>query len=167
MDKNITALIDGLQLKAHPEGGYFKETYRSQESIPKNALPQRFNNHRSFGTSIYFLLEQNNFSAFHRIKSDEIWHFYVGDTLHIHIISEAGAYQLIQLGNHIHNGETFQAMVPAGSWFASEIAQPGHYALVGCTVAPGFDFADFELAKKETLVGLFPNHELLINRLCR
>ena len=118
-------------------------------------------------TAIYFLLEKNNFSAFHRIKSDECWHFYTGDSLLIHVLNVEGEYQLIKLGADILKGEVFQAVVPAGAWFASETNDNGLYSFVGCTVAPGFDFADFELASAEQLTADFPTQEQLIKRLCR
>lgn len=151
----------------HPEGGYYKETYRSSELITRTTLPLRFVGDRSFSTAIYFLLEKGNFSGFHKIKSDECWHFYAGQTLLIHVLHCNGAVQLIQLGSDIHNDEVFQAMVPAGCWFASEPAANSEFSFVGCTVAPGFDFADFELAKVEELVNDFPQHETFIKRLCR
>lgn len=163
----VTELVKRFQLLPHPEGGYYKENYRSEETISHNALPQRFSSSRQFSTAIYFLLEQGNFSAFHRIQSDECWHFYAGQTLHVHVIHPNGQYELLKLGNDLAKGESFQSVVPAGSWFASETAEGGSFSFVGCTVAPGFDFADFELAKAEELVQQFPSMEILIRRLCR
>ena len=104
----------------------------------------------SFSTAIYFLLQRGDFSAFHRIKSDECWHFYEGKTIIIHVINEAGEYAVIYLGRSIEKGEVYQAVVPAGAWFASEPGPGTDYALVGCTVAPGFDFRDFEMADKKS-----------------
>lgn len=161
------ALISFYGLQAHPEGGYFKETYRSAESIPNDGLPERFNDNRSFSTAIYFLLDGDNFSAFHRIKSDELWHFYSGIALNIYVIDKDGKLEIIRLGNNIQNGEVFQAVVPAGCWFASEPSSKQGSSFVGCTVAPGFDFADFELAEKEPLSKIFPQHASTIHRLCR
>jgi len=165
----ITAksLIEKYQLLPHPEGGYFKETYRSEEFIAHQALPSRFTDKRNFSTAIYFLLEQGNFSAFHKIKSDECWHFYAGQTLLVHIITTEGVLQTIHLGNNILAGEVFQFVVPANCWFASEPATNTQFSFVGCTVAPGFDFADFELANAVTLTQLYPQHENIIKRLCR
>lgn len=151
----------------HPEGGYYKETYRSEEVIAHNALPQRFVGDRNFSTAIYFLLQQGVFSGFHRIQSDECWHFYAGQTLLVYVLHSDGELQIIKLGNDIVNGEVFQAIVPAGCWFASEPAPNTDYSFVGCTVAPGFDFTDFELATAEELVKDFPQQEELIKRLCR
>ncbi len=167
MQHTVRELVEKFQLVPHPEGGFYKEMYRSQEVIDKASLPDRFLGDRHFATAIYFLLEKNNFSAFHRIQSDECWHFYAGQTLHVHVIHLNGEYEKIALGNNINQGETFQAMVPAGSWFASETAPGSDFSFVGCTVAPGFDFADFELAKAEELTAAFPNFAVLIGRLCR
>lgn len=158
-------LIQSYGLSAHPEGGYYKETYRSGEVISQDALPHRFGGSRLFSTAIYFLLLKGNFSAFHRIKSDECWHFYEGDALLIHVLDPQQGYSLIRLGRDVQAGEVYQAVVPAGCWFASETQ--GAYSLVGCTVAPGFDFADFELAQARTLAEAYPVQELLVRRLCR
>lgn len=144
--------IDKLDLSAHPEGGWFKEVYRSKETIQKEALPERFTGNRNISTSIYYLLERGDFSAFHRIKSDELWHFYDGQDLEIIEINTSG-----ELIKHRLGLETFpQIMIPAGSWFA---ARPtGLFALVGCTVSPGFDFEDFEMGNRDWLLKQFPQH---------
>jgi predicted cupin superfamily sugar epimerase len=167
MQFTVTGLVERFGLLPHPEGGFYKETYRSEEIIKNDALPGRFPGDRNFSTAIYFLLEQGNFSAFHRIKSDECWHFYAGQSLHVHVIHPNGKYELIRLGNDIAAGETFQAVVPAACWFASETADGGRFSFVGCTVAPGFDFSDFELADGKDLSAEFPQFEKLIARLCR
>lgn len=159
--------INHLNLQPHPEGGYFKETYRAFESIPVNGLPKRFDGERSFSTAIYYLLQQGGFSAFHRIKSDECWHFYAGQTLLIHIIETDGKYLCVKLGTNLNAGETFQFVVPATAWFAAEPAPKSTFALTGCTVAPGFDFTDFELADKNNLLSAFPQHSDVISRLCK
>lgn len=166
MQNPVQLLVTQFQLLPHPEGGFYKETYRSAELINEHALPDRFAGNRHFSTAIYFLLEQGNFSAFHRIQSDELWHFYAGDPLQVHILTPEGSYTKIQLGNK-GDEPCFQAMVPAGSWFASETAPGGSYSFVGCTVAPGFDFADFELAGAAALMAIYPDHAELIGRLCR
>jgi len=165
MQYTVKELVEKFDLIPHPEGGYYKEIYRSKESISQEALPARFTGDRNFSTAIYFLLEHGNFSAFHRIQSDECWHFYAGQTLHVHVIHPDGKYELIKLGNDFTNEETFQAIVPAGSWFASETAPGGEFSFVGCTVSPGFDFADFELAKGEELSEQFREYDALIKRL--
>ena len=159
--------IEQLQLQPHPEGGYYKESYRSAMNIAASCLPKDIGGDRSCSTAIYFLLRQGDFSAFHRIKSDECWHFYEGGTLLIHVLHENGEYHCVRLGRNIQEGEMFQFVVPAGAWFASEPAGSSFFALVGCTVAPGFDFADFEMAIKENLLQQFPGLESLITRLCK
>lgn len=159
--------IKHLQLQPHPEGGFFKETYRSEGIITLPCLPAPFNAERNYSTAIYFLLQQGDFSAFHRISSDECWHFYEGDSLLIHVIDEEGKYSYIRLGRKIHEGELFQFVVPAQCWFASEPAPGTEFTLVGCTVAPGFDFADFEMADEENLLKEYPQHASVIQRLCR
>lgn len=159
--------ITNLNLQPHPEGGYFRETYRAAESIASEALPNRFSGNRSFSTAIYYLLQKGDYSAFHRINSDECWHFYAGKTLLIHIIENDGKYYVVKLGADINAGETFQFVVPAEAWFAAEPAENTVFTLVGCTVAPGFDFADFEMADKQFLLSAFPQHCNIITRLCR
>lgn len=151
----------------HPEGGYYKETYRSTEGVLKASLPDRFGGDRSFCTGIYFLLQKGEFSAFHRIKSDEMWHFYYGSPLNVYVINTKGKLEVLKLGDNFDKGEQFQAVVPAGSWFASAPADEGSFSLVGCTVSPGFDFADFAMAKKEDLIQQFPQHKEVISKYCR
>ena len=158
--------IEHLELMEHPEGGYYKESYRSAATITGLCLPG-FGGDRSFSTAIYFLLEQGDFSAFHRIKSDECWHFYDGGILLIHVLPPNGDYVCKRLGKNLGEGELLQFIVPAGAWFASEPAPGSSFSLVGCTVAPGFDFEDFEMAKEENLLQSYPGHEALIKRLCR
>lgn len=164
--KTASYWIEKYNLLPHPEGGHYAETYRSAESIKGNALPAHFTGDRAFSTGIYFLLEKIDFSAFHRIKSDEMWHFYAGDALDIFVIyPETGNLETIKLGSDPDNGEVFQAVVPAGAWFGSRPASGSNYALVGCTVSPGFDFADFEMAERETLLNTFSQHSILITEL--
>ena len=163
----VHQLIQQYNLQPHPEGGWYKETYKSGEYIIGSALPERFGGSRAFSTAIYFLLEQGNFSAFHRIKSDECWHFYAGDPLLIYVMQLNGKLDIIHLGNDIEKGQVFQFVVPANCWFASTPAPGSHFCFVGCTVAPGFDFTDFELAKASSLSALFPQHIAIIEELCR
>ena len=160
-------LINQYALQPHPEGGWYKETYKSTEYIPHAVLPERFSGTRVFSTAIYFLLEQVNFSAFHRIKADECWHFYAGDSLLIYVINKNGILDIIHLGKDIHEGQLFQYVVPANCWFASRPAPDSTFCFVGCTVAPGFDFADFELADARELSLLYPEHKEIIKELCR
>lgn len=160
--------IEHLALRPHPEGGYFRETYRAPESIPAAALPARFSGSRAFSTAIYFLLTRESFSAFHRIRSDEMWHFYDGNAVTLWVLDEdGGGLASVRLGSDPTRGEAPQAVVPAGAWFAAEIAAGGTFALVGCTVAPGFDFVDFELAERATLVARHPEHRDVVERLSR
>jgi hypothetical protein len=158
--------IDRLNLQPHPEGGYFRETYRAALTLPRSALPGHSGD-RTASTAIYFLLAGDQFSAFHRIRSDELWHFYAGSALIVHVIEPGGNHHQLLLGSNADQGEQFQAVVPAGCWFGSSLRQPDTYALVGCTVAPGFDFADFEMAKRETLAAQFSQHRNIIARLTR
>jgi predicted cupin superfamily sugar epimerase len=166
MQLSASYLVEKYQLTKHPEGGYYKETYKSELSIPGSALPNNFGGDRVCSTAIYFLLEQGHFSAFHKIKSDECWHFYAGQTLEVFVLNNDGILAIIRLGNDIENGEVFQYVVPANCWFASRPAANASFSFVGCTVAPGFDFRDFELATKQDLLLKFPQHEKMIEELC-
>ncbi|NQX84722.1 MAG: cupin domain-containing protein [Flavobacteriaceae bacterium] len=163
----LADLIETLGLQPHPEGGYYKETYRSKDIITKDALPHIFNGNRNYSTGIYYLLESEDFSAFHRINQDEMWHFYKGDALSLTMISDKGEVTTVKIGNAISKGEVPQALVPKGYWFAAKVEQPNSYALLGCTVAPGFDFKDFELAQRTKLIAQFPQHKDLITALTR
>ncbi len=163
----VLQLITQFNLQPHPEGGWYKETYKSEEQIASNALPQRFLGNRVFSTAIYFLLKKGNFSAFHRIKSDECWHFYAGQPLEVFIILPGGELSVVSLGKDIEKGQLFQYVVPANCWFASRPATESKFSFVGCTVAPGFDFADFELAKTNELIAVYPQHQTIITALCR
>jgi len=157
--------IKKLQLTQHVEGGAFRETYRSELTIPRTVLPLFFQGDRNASTTIYFLLASGQFSAFHRIAADEVWHFYFGDPLLVHEINHNGRLVTHLLGTNPEKGESFQTVIKAGSWFASVPAPGSEYALVGCTVAPGFDFEDFELADRATLSQQYPEHTELIKSL--
>jgi uncharacterized protein len=159
--------IKKLNLESHPEGGFYRQTYKADLVLPHQALPPTFTGPRPVSTAIYFLLEGKSFSAFHRLRSDELWHFYAGAPLVVHVIGESGEYSRILLGSDPDAGEELQAVVKAGCWFASHVADAKSFALVGCTVAPGFDFADFELAKREKLTRLYPQHRELIEKFTR
>jgi uncharacterized protein len=195
MNRDAAYWIRRLELLPHPEGGYYRQTYRSDLLLPKSVLPEEFSGTRAASTAIYFLLDENSFSAFHRLRSDEIWHFYFGRPLIVHIIDANGRYSEIRLGSDPEAGEVFQATVKAGCWFASQLAvraeallhpqskrqvkparqnesadekaSPEPFCLVGCTVAPGFDFEDFDLGKRDELVQLYPQHQALIESLTR
>ena len=160
-------LIQKYNLEPHSEGGWYKQTYKCNEQIAAEALPKRFIASRIFSTAIYFLLEKGNFSAFHRIKSDECWHFYAGDPLLIYIIELNGELKVISLGSDHEKGQSFQYVVPANCWFASRPAPGSEYCFVGCTVSPGFEFEDLELADATELSVMYPKHKSIIIELCR
>ena len=157
---NAKEWIDQLQLLPHPEGGYFKETYRSKEA----AAFEGFIGERSISTAIHFLLEGKDKSHFHRIQSDELWFFHEGSALEIFVLREE-KIEMITLGKNINESEQLQAIIPSGVWFGARIKDQVGYALVSCTVAPGFDFKDFELGKKKELIKLFPQHIKIIEEL--
>ncbi len=165
MNLEAQSIITRLDLQKHPEGGFFKEVYRSKESIPNSVLGTSFEGDRNYCTSIYFLLTSENFSAFHKINQDEIWHFYKGTCLHLHIITKDGTYHKVLIGNDLENGEVPQYVVKAGDWFAAEIPKDNSFAFVGCTVAPGFDFKDFVMPNRDELIAEFPNHKEIITQL--
>ena len=163
----MQSIIDQFELIPHPEGGFYKEVYRSKGIIPKNSIPEKFNGDRNYCTSIYFLLTSENFSAFHRIKQDEIWNFYEGSPLFVHVIDQNGTYHKHELGSDYSKGQVRQLVVPANLWFASSVKNEDGYSFVGCTVAPGFDFEDFEMAARDKLISDFPEIEKEIRSLTR
>lgn len=165
--KSINEIVKQLDLEAHPEGGFFKETYRSTGEVDTSSLPENYQSNRNYSTCIYFLLTSENFSAFHRIKQDEIWHFYKGSPISLHIISREGNYEKHMIGSNLERGEVPQFVVRGGDWFASEVETPERYALAGCTVSPGFDFEDFDLAKRDKMLFDYPEFGEVINRLTR
>ncbi len=163
----INKIIQSLNLQPHPEGGYYKETYRSKGHVDSDSLPQNIDGDRNYSTSIYYLLCSNDFSVFHRIKQDEVWHFYKGSSITIHMLTKTGAYKKQVVGNNISKEEQPQFVVEAGDWFAVTVNESDTYSLLGCTVSPGFDFADFELANKEEMLDQYPNYKGVINKLCK
>lgn len=165
--EEIESIVEKLNLLPHPEGGFYKEMYRSEAIISVDQLSPGFSGPRNFCTSIYFLLTSDNFSAFHRIKQDEVWHFYSGSPLTVHVIDKSGKYTAHEVGFDLENNIAPQLTVPAGCWFASSVSAENGYALVGCTVAPGFDFDDFELAERDELIAAYPEHKAIITRLTR
>jgi predicted cupin superfamily sugar epimerase len=158
--------VRALQLQPHPEGGYFREVYRAAGTIPAVALPRHFaGGDRAYSTSIYFLLRSGERSLLHQIASDEVWHFYAGSGLTIHMITPSGVYERLPLGINVEDGEQLQQVVPATAWFGATVNDPNTFSLVGCTVAPGFDFRDFRLASRHHLQQQFPQHHDLISQL--
>jgi len=158
-------IADKFKMMPHPEGGYFKEMYKSDEKILSGHLPERYGDERKFSTAIYFMLADNQFSALHRIKSDELWHFYSGSSLTIYVIDEKGNLSLIKLGVDFEKGDVPQAIVKRNYWFGAHVNEKNSYSFVGCTVAPGFHFDDFEMGDRKNLLKLFPQHEEVIIKL--
>jgi uncharacterized protein len=155
--------INKLKLHKHPEGGYFVETYKSEKFVNL----QGYNGSRHACTAIYYLLVGDQFSSFHRMKSDELWHFYAGSSLTLHMIETDGKLSEVRLGTDIDNGETFQAVVKAGTWFAASVNDQDSYSLVGCTVSPGFDYGDWDLGEMEALNKTYPQHKSIIEKYTR
>ncbi|MFO7654933.1 MAG: cupin domain-containing protein [Candidatus Krumholzibacteriia bacterium] len=175
MHPEAQKLIEDLRLQSHPEGGWFRETYRSGWEIPVPALPPGYDGPRALGTSILFLLAGDAVSRLHRLRGDEMWFHHAGGGLHLHLFWPAGPdtsfarHEELQLGLDGNRGQTPQVLVPGGCWFGATLADDGTgddgYALVGCSMAPGFDFADFALARPEVLRAAFPAERELIARL--
>lgn len=161
--KTAQYYIEKLELENHPEGGFYKEVYRDSIVYPPH---RNFSEDRNYSTSIYYLLEQGDRSAFHRIKSDEVWHHYDGGCIFIHYFVNQ---QLItkKLGKNLEEDEQPQITVPKNIWFAAEPAPHCSFALMGCTVAPGFDFKDFEMAIMADLEDELHKHQAIIDRLVR
>lgn len=159
MMKDAKYWIEKLQMTAHPEGGFYKETYRSKEQMKTQS------GKRNISTAIYFLLQDQQKSNFHKIKSDEQWFHHLGETLEISYIFENELHQIF-LGNNPENGEVLQATIPANTWFASRLKSGKGFGLVSCTVAPGFDFQDFEMAKKSDLLAQYPALKNIIEEMC-
>jgi uncharacterized protein len=163
LNEQVKYWIEKLNLRQHPEGGFFTEIYRSKRYVH---LPE-YDRPRSVCTAIYYLLIGDQFSFFHRIKSDEIWHFYSGSSLSLHIIEakdEKTRLMDIRLGSNIDNNETFQAVIKSGSWFAASIIDHDSYSLVGCTVSPGFEYRDWEIGQMQTLNRLYPQYKSVIEK---
>jgi predicted cupin superfamily sugar epimerase len=155
-------IVRALGLAPHPEGGFFRETFRA-EPLPFE-LPGRGS--RSASTSIYFLLAGDDFSAFHRVRSDEVWHHYLGAPLELHTLDDRDGHRVTRLGTRLERGERPQHVVVANAYQAARLAEPG-FALCGCTVTPGFDFQDFEMPTREVLTALFPDEGEIVASLTR
>lgn len=168
-DLSADQIIERLALRPHPEGGFYRETYRAAGVIGAEAWPGRIDGDRAVSTAIYFLLHGKQFSALHRLRCDEVWHFYLGAALEVVEISTDGSLVVTRMGPDLLAGEELQSAVPAGHWFGARLAEPrpGAFALVGCTVAPGFDFADLEMGRRDQLMASFPQHEAAIRSLTR
>ncbi len=153
--------IRALALVRHPEGGWFRETWRSAESVPPGALPARFPGARCLATSILYLLPAGERSHFHRLRADETWWHHDGGAMHLHLLGPDGAREVVV------GPESPQALVPHGTWFAAEPAPGADWALAGCGTTPGFEYEDFELADRGALLAEFPSHEALVLRFTR
>jgi predicted cupin superfamily sugar epimerase len=165
---DIEKLKQLLGLKPLPsEGGYYAESYRSTERLPREWLPQRYTSERSFGTAIYFLLTPDTFSAMHRLVSDEVYHFYLGDPVEFLCLREDGSGEIFTIGTDLDHGMRPQIAVPRGTWQGSRLRPGGEFALLGTTVAPGFEFADFELASRADLLQRYPSYAEMILKLTR
>jgi predicted cupin superfamily sugar epimerase len=160
MHEDARATIDRLGLEPHPEGGFYRETFRAPLVVGAHGGA------RSASTAIYFLLPSGTLSALHRVRSDEVWHHYHGDSVELHTIDPAGCHTVSLLGGALATGELPQRVVPAGVWQAA-VPLGGRFALCGCTVAPGFDFADFDMPDRPKLLDLFPAHRATIEKLTR
>jgi predicted cupin superfamily sugar epimerase len=156
----IKQIIKNYDMLSHPEGGWYKETYRSNDTTTINGLGTR-----NLMTSIYFLLESHQVSNFHIIKSDELWFSHSGSALTVHCIYPNGDYKKLHIGPDFEKGQTFQAVVPKGTIFGSSVDEPNTFSMVGCTVSPGFDFEDFKLFTQEELLDLYPQHSDIIKKL--
>jgi predicted cupin superfamily sugar epimerase len=167
MMNNSQYWIDKLSLIKHPEGGYYREIYRSpgKINVTGSASADNEKKERDLASSIYFLLPSDDVSCFHRLTSDELWYFHAGSGLTIYIIDAHGALNQIGLGLDADQGELPQVLVPRGSIFGAMVNQTDSYTLIGCMVAPGFDFHDFELLERKTLLKNYPEHQAIIRRL--
>ena len=157
-------LIETLSLRPHPEGGWYREVYRSPEEIVAKALAPRYEGRRRMATSILFMLQAKEVSALHRVSSDETWLFHMGDPLELVAIDKNGAHTRCKLGHDLPAGQVLQRTVPHGAWQGARVADGGAYSLVGCVVAPGFDFKDFEMGERAALLERYPQHAELIRR---
>lgn len=162
---NAAFWIAHLGLIAHPEGGYYQESYRSSLVLPGSALQPLIDGPRAASTAIYFLVTAQRPSCLHRLQADEIWHFYAGDTLEICCIAPDGQLEIKRLGANVGAGDRLQHVVEAGTWFGARVLTGGQYALCGCTMAPGFDFADFELGQRSPLLAAYPQQSEIIAQL--
>jgi len=163
----LKEIITKLGLTPHPEGGFYKETYRSEGCVKKDSLSEVYSDKRNYSTCIYFVITSESFSAFHKIHQEEIWHFYLGSSITIHLINPEGKYSSVILGNDVLNGEVLQYVVKGECWFAVTVNEENSYALTGCTVAPGFDFDDFILPSRKELIETFPHLSKEITQLTR
>lgn len=157
-----------LRLEPHPrEGGWFRQTYASGERFPQDSLPKRYIGDRSAGTAIYYLLTPDTFSEIHRLASDEVFHFYLGDPVEMLQLKPNGQGEIVRMGSDIEGGTMPQLLVPQSVWQGSRLIAGGEVALLGCTVSPGFDYADYEQGTREELTAAYPAFTEMIRKLTR
>ncbi len=162
---NIDEIIRTLGLVPHPEGGYYREIYRSAETVGRESLPERYEGDRHFGSSIYYLLTEDTFSAMHRLKTDEVFLYHLGDPVELLRLFPDGSGVVVTLGPFIDRGHMLQCVVPRGCWMGLSLATGGVYGLLGTVMAPGFDFRDFEMGRREELIAEYPGFTEIICRL--
>jgi len=158
--------IQHLDLKPHPEGGFFKEVFRSSIDVTKEELPKGYKSSRRLSTSIYYLLRSGEISKMHRLKSDELWYFHFGSPLKVIYIDHEGIKRTKILGARPEKAESFYMHIPAGNIFAAEVLEENFYSLVSCVVSPGFEFDDFEMFNKDDLIQAYPKHADVFEKYC-
>jgi hypothetical protein len=158
--------IQHLSLLPHPEGGFFKEVFRSNISVNREDLPRGYKSLRRLATSIYYLLRSEDISKMHRLRSDEMWFFHFGSPLKVIFIDQEGKKHTKMLGNNPEKAESLFLLIPAGNIFAAEVPEPNSYSLVSCVVAPGFEFEDFEMFSKDDLIQAYPKHAEIFEKYC-
>ncbi len=158
--------IQNLDLKPHPEGGFYKEMFRSNILINKDELPVGYKSSRRLATSIFYLLRSEDISRLHRLKSDELWYFHYGSAVRIMYIDHVGKKHTKMLGSNLEKAEYFSMHIPAGNIFAAEVQEPNSFSVFSCVVSPGFEFEDFEMFDKEDLIQAYPKHIDFIEKYC-
>jgi uncharacterized protein len=156
--------IKHLNLQPHPEGGFFRETYRSNLVIDHNILPVDYSGNRKLSTSIYYMLRSGEISRLHRLHSDELWYYHLGSSIKIVMIDQEGNKHTKLLGANLEKAEQLQVLIPSGTIFGAELIDSDSFSLLGCMVTPGFEFDDFEIFDKEDLLQAYPKHVDLINK---
>ncbi len=165
---NVQDLIEKLGLVVLPnEGGHYVETHRSAEQIPAHCLPERYGHPKAFSTAIYYLLTPDTFSALHRLRMEEVYHFYAGDPVELLNLYPDGSHRFISFGSDVLAGQQPQVIVPKYTWQGCRLAAGGKFALMGTTVAPAFDYDDYEHGNRDELIRLYPECAELITALTR
>lgn len=159
--------IQRFGLKPHPEGGYYAETYRSNLAIDTCCLGSAYDGRRSACTAIYYMLVGTQFSTMHRLRSDELWCYHLGAPLSIHLLTIEDGHTEITLGTDLEKGHRPQIVVPAGTWFGAKVGNPEAFSLMGCIMAPGFEFSDLEIGEREELIRRFPSQRSIIEELTK